>query len=189
MIFLRLFLEFCKVGLFTFGGAYGSIPVIRETVVGNGWMDDALFTDILGISESTPGPIMVNTATFVGNTVGGFWGAVCATLGVVTPSFIIILLVAALLRKVLEKKPVRAVLDGIKPCIVGIILITAASLFAGLLFPLSGSGGVRLDVRALILVLALGALRSGFALWKQKAPPPIATILVAAVLGAVVYGI
>ena len=78
MIYLRLFLEFLKVGLFTFGGAYGSIPIIRETVLGNGWMDDDLFTYILGVSESTPGPIMVNTATYVGNTVGtdagGVWG-------------------------------------------------------------------------------------------------------------------
>ncbi|MBP5289235.1 MAG: chromate transporter [Clostridia bacterium] len=200
MIFLRLFLEFVKVGLFTFGGAYGSIPIIRETVLSNAWMSDDLFTYILGVSESTPGPIMVNTATYVGNTVGmqatgtvwgGFFGSVCATLGVVTPSFIIILLIAALLRRFMEKKPVRAVLDGVKPCIVGIILITAIHLFAACLFPglansfrLSG-----LDTRALIMILLIGAGRSGWKMWKKRAASPILTILAAAVLGVAVYGV
>lgn len=189
MIYLRLFLEFLKVGLFTFGGAYGSIPIIRETVLGNGWMSDDLFTYILGVSESTPGPIMVNTATYVGNTVGGFWGAVCATLGVITPSFVIILLIAAFLRKYMEKKPVRAVLDGVKPCIVGIILVTGVHLFFTCLFPASVNYKFSLDPRALILILALGALRIGFQTWKKKTVSPILTILVAAVLGVAVYGI
>ena len=189
MIYLRLFLEFLKVGLFTFGGAYGSIPIIRETVLGNGWMDDDLFTYILGVSESTPGPIMVNTATYVGNTVGGFWGAVCATLGVITPSFVIILLIAMFLRRFMEKKPVRAVLDGVKPCIVGIILVTAVSLFCGCLFPASDSYGIRVDWRAFILILVIGALRSGWKMWKKKNISPILTILVAALLGVAVYGV
>ena len=189
MIFLRLFLEFLKVGLFTFGGAYGSIPIIRETVLNNGWMDDDLFSYILGVSESTPGPIMVNTATYVGNTVGGFWGAVCATLGVVTPSFVIILLVAAVLRHFLEKPAVRAVLNGVKPAIVGIILITAVHLFWGILFPAGENWGVRIDWRAFALVLILGALRSGWRMWKKKPLPPILSIVVAAALGVAVYGI
>ena len=189
MIYLRLFLEFLKVGLFTFGGAYGSIPIIRETVLGNGWMNDDLFTYILGVSESTPGPIMVNTATYVGNTVGGFWGAVCATLGVVTPSFVIILLVAAFLRRFLEKKPVRALLDGIKPAIVGIILVTAASLFAGCLFPQNEGYGIHVDWRAFILVLTVGALRSGWRMWKKKPLSPILSILAASLLGIAVYGV
>ncbi len=189
MIYLRLFLEFLKVGLFTFGGAYGSIPIIRETVLDNGWMDDDIFTYILGVSESTPGPIMVNAATYVGNTVGGFWGAVCATLGVITPSFVIILLIAMVLRRFMEKKPVRAVLDGVKPCIVGIILITAVSLFCGCLFPESTGYGLAVDWRAFILILAVGALRSGWKMWKKKGISPIFTIIVAAALGVVVYGI
>ena len=197
MIYLRLFLEFLKVGLFTFGGAYGSIPIIRETVLGNAWMSDDLFTYILGVSESTPGPIMVNTATYVGNTVGteagGFWGgllgAVCATLGVILPSFVIILLIAMVLRRFLEKKPVRVVLDGVKPCIVGIILITAVHLFWSCLFPAAEEIGIQVDWRALILILLIGAARSGFKMWKKKTISPILTILAAAALGVALYGV
>ena len=116
-------------------------------------------------------------------------GAVCATLGVITPSFVIILLIAMALRRFLEKKPVRAVLDGIKPCIVGIILITAIHLFWSCLFPANAGYGIHVDWRAFILILVIGAIRSGFKMWKKKAISPILTILVAAVLGIAVYGI
>lgn len=93
MIYLSLLLGFLEIGLFAFGGAYGAIPLIQERVLTNNWMDEAMFTNIVGISESTPGPIMVNVATYVGNSQGGVLGAAIATLGVVLPSFVIILLI------------------------------------------------------------------------------------------------
>ena len=94
MIYLKLFLSFFKIGLFTFGGGYAMIPLIQETVLNNNWMGLEKLIDFIAISESTPGPFAINMATFIGTTKGGFIGAVFSTLGVVLPSFIIILIVA-----------------------------------------------------------------------------------------------
>mgnify|MGYP006335042527 FL=1 len=101
MIYWDLFIGFLKVGLFSFGGAYGAIPVIREVVMENGWVTEEAFAYLLAISESTPGPIMVNTATYIGNVVGGIWGAALATLTVCLPAFIIILLLSMILKNFL----------------------------------------------------------------------------------------
>ena len=92
MIYLYLFLEFFKIGLFTFGGGYAMIPLVREVVLQYGWMTEETFTTFIGVCESTPGPIAVNMATYIGSTTGGFLGSLLATLGVILPSFIIILL-------------------------------------------------------------------------------------------------
>ena len=96
MIYLELFAGFLKVGCFAFGGAYGAIPLIRDVVLSYGWLNDDMMTYMIAVSESTPGPIMVNLATYVGSSQGGFLGAVIATAAVVLPSFLIILLVTAL---------------------------------------------------------------------------------------------
>ena len=97
-VLIDLFLGFLKVGCFAFGGAYGAIPLIRDVVLSYGWLNDEALTAMIAVSESTPGPIMVNLATYVGSSQAGFWGAVLATLAVVLPSFLVILLVTALLR-------------------------------------------------------------------------------------------
>ena len=97
MILLELFIGFLKVGCFAFGGAYGAIPLIRDVVLSYGWLDDEMLTYMIAVSESTPGPIMVNLATYVGSSQDGVLGSLVATLAVVLPSFIIILLVTALL--------------------------------------------------------------------------------------------
>ena len=99
MIFLELLLGFLRVGLFTFGGGYAAIPLIREVVLSYGWLPEDTLTYMIAVSESTPGPIMVNMATYVGSSQGGFLGAVIATLAVVLPSFVIILIVATILDK------------------------------------------------------------------------------------------
>ena len=102
MIHLDLFLGFLRVGLFAFGGAYGAIPLIRDVVLSYGWLSDEALTYMIAVSESTPGPIMVNLATYVGSSQAGFLGAVIATLAVVRPSFIIILLVMIALKNLLK---------------------------------------------------------------------------------------
>ena len=132
MIYLDLFLGFLKVGLFSFGGAYGAIPVIREVVTQNGWVSEEKFAYLLAISESTPGPIMVNTATYIGNEVGkeafgilgGLLGSALATFTVCMHAFVIILVLSMILKNALKNPYVLAVLDGIKPCIIGIIMAT-----------------------------------------------------------------
>jgi chromate transporter len=198
MLYLKLFWEFLKVGLFTFGGGYGSIPIIREAVLSNSWMnvDEELFSYIVGIAESTPGPIMINSATYIGNHCGGFLGALFATLGVVTPSFVIILLIASLLKGFMEKKPVRSVLDTIKPCVVGIILCTGLYLIcSGLIPALSSVSAIGSlsdlipQVKTVILFALVFAVRTGWRLWKKKVISPILSIAVSAVLGIVVYGV
>lgn len=122
MIYLQLFWTFFKIGLFTFGGGYAMIPLISQEVVGLNWLTEAQLINYIGISEATPGPFAINIATFVGATQGGFLGAVCSTLGVVLPSFIIILLVASIFRHFEENKFVKGALRGINPVVYALII-------------------------------------------------------------------
>ena len=102
MIYFDLLIGFLKVGLFAFGGAYGAIPLIRDVVLSYGWIGDEVLAYMIAVSESTPGPIMVNLATYVGSSQAGFCGALTATAAVVLPSFIIILLITVLMKKLLK---------------------------------------------------------------------------------------
>ena len=119
MIYLELFLTFLQIGAFSFGGGYGMISLIREKVTMLGWLSEEELLNMIAVSESTPGPIAVNMATFVGSTQGGFPGALVATLGVILPSFVLILIIAALIRNMLKYAGVQAFLGGIRPCVVG----------------------------------------------------------------------
>lgn len=180
MIYLQLFLSFLQVGAFSFGGAYGAIPLIRDVVLGRGWMDDAALTHMIAVSESTPGPIMVNMATYVGSSQAGLGGAAVATLAVVLPSFVIILLVMIALRRLMEHPAFQAVLGGVKPCVIGIILATGIQLILG---------NISLDLRAVLLtVLLAGGLVVSRKVTK-KGIQPIGLIALSALLGIVVYGI
>lgn len=129
MIFLELFLSFLKIGAFTFGGGYAMLPLIMETVVSKGWMSEEALIDFVAVAESTPGPFAINIATYVGSETGGFFGAVCATLGVVVPSFVIILIVAKCYEKFRKSRLVSGAMTGLKPVVVG--LIGAAILSIG----------------------------------------------------------
>lgn len=128
MIYLQLFWTFFKIGLFTFGGGYAMIPLISQEVVGLNWLTEAQLINYIGISEATPGPFAINIATFVGAAQGGFLGAVCATLGVVLPSFIIILLIASIFRHFEENKFVKGALRGINPVVYALIIGTGVVL-------------------------------------------------------------
>jgi len=122
MTCLMLFLQFFKIGLFTFGGGYAMIPLIKETVLVNNWLQEEQFYNFLGVCEATPGPIAVNMATYIGSSQAGFWGSLCATFGVVLPSFIIILLVATILTKLIKNKHFQSFLNGVKPVVIALIL-------------------------------------------------------------------
>ena len=102
MIYVELFWNFLMIGALSFGGGYGMISLVRETVLGHGWLTEGEFLSFIAVSESTPGPLAINMATFIGASQGGFWGALCATLGVVLPSFVIILLVASVLQNLMS---------------------------------------------------------------------------------------
>lgn len=184
MIYLELLLGFLQVGCFAFGGAYGAIPLIRDVVFSYGWLDEEALTYMIAISESTPGPIMVNMATYIGASQGGFWGAVVATCAVVLPTFCIILLVMILLKTVLEHRYTKAVLKGLKPCIIGIILATGGEMILNNCLPERTP-----DWKALGLTAVLAAILFGSKYGLKKKLSPITLICIAAVLGIVVYGL
>jgi chromate transporter len=129
MIYLQLFFSFIKIGLFSFGGGYGMIPLIERELIAHGWLSNADFIKIISVSEMTPGPIAVNTATFVGYEVAGFWGGLTATAGVVMPSFILILGTAYILNKYKSHPLLCSVLDGVKPVVLALIIF--ATVFVG----------------------------------------------------------
>lgn len=182
MILFSLFWEFLKIGTFSFGGAYGAIPLIKESVLSMGWMDDAMFSNMLAISEATPGPIMINAATYVGSRQAGIPGALVATLGVILPSFVIILLIAAYLRKWLKSKPVQSVLRGVKPCLMGVILATGSFMACSVVLPQSG-----LNLPGLIILLVLSAVLVFYPRLRKKEFSPILLIVLSAVLGIALY--
>ena len=122
--YLLLFLEFFKMGALTFGGGYAMIPFIEETVLRREWMTTTELIDFIAVSESTPGAFAVNIATYIGSEVGGFFGAVLATLGLVLPPFIIILLIAKVYEKVKQNRLVQGAMLGLKSTVVGLIAAT-----------------------------------------------------------------
>ena len=120
---LNLFLTFFRIGLFTFGGGYAMIPLIqRETVENHKWISDDDILEVIAIAESTPGPIAINSATFIGYKVAGVWGSFFATLGVVLPSFIIILIISFILRGFSDIKAVQYAFNGIRAGVLALII-------------------------------------------------------------------
>ena len=187
MIYLDLFMGFLKVGCFAFGGAYGAIPLIQDVVMSYGWITDEMFAYFVAVSESTPGPIMVNLATYIGSQQGGLLGAVLATLGVVLPSFIIILVLTALLKTFLKNPYVQAVIHGIKPCIIGVVLATGVyMIFKNCCLK---NGIFSLDFISLAITVALFVVSYAYKKKNKKQLSPIMLIVISAVMGIIAYGV
>lgn len=184
MIDIKLLFSFLKIGLFSFGGAYGAIPLIQEVVFANNWADAEMFANLVALSESTPGPIMVNMATYLGSQQAGIGGAALATAGVVFPSFVILWIVTALLQNILKTRYVQAILKGIKPCLMGIILATGIHMLISLCWLTDTSS---IDGTAGILFLLLVITRFVYRKWRKKELSPILFILLAAVYGCFFY--
>lgn len=193
MIYLELFLTFLRIGAFSFGGGYGMISLIREEALAHGWLTEDALLNMIAVAESTPGPIAVNMATFVGSSQGGVIGAAIATLGVVLPSFVIILIIAMALRGLMKYAGVKAFLGGIRPCVVGLILATAVTMLLsrvggfGDLATLREVGLTALDLRgaAILAILALTAL--AIRKLTKKPASPILLILLSAIMGVILY--
>ena len=177
---LTLFFTFFKIGLFTFGGGYAMLPFIQQEVMLNNWLDEATFVNFVGISESSPGPFAINIATFIGMEKGGWLGSALATLGVVLPSFIVILIVAQFYLKFKESRIVSGVMSGLKPAAVGLIAAAVITMVIEVLFPAGFSwnlfAGAQIYVSLAIFALGL------WLLLKMK-KHPIFIICVSAVLG------
>ena len=185
MIYLKLFVAFLEVGLFSFGGGYVSIPLIREIVLSYGWMDDEMITHMIAVSESTPGPLMVNMATYVGSSQGGILGALIATLAVVLPAFLIIVLVMAILRRFISNRYFQAILGGMKPCIIGIIMAMGIYLMVQNCFGSNFSG---IDIMAVIMAILLGVVYWGSRKIRKNGISPILLIIISAGAGVLCYG-
>ena len=186
MIYLDLFLGFLEVGCFSFGGAYGAIPLIRDVVLSYGWISDEMLTYMIAVSESTPGPIMVNMATYIGSSQAGFAGALIATTAVVIPSFLVILLITMLLKTALQNKYAQAVLQGLKPCVTGIILATGIYMLLQNCF--GSISSVRLNFRGVFIAALLYAAKFVYSRMTKKQLSPILLILISAILGIAAFG-
>ena len=186
MIYLDLFLGFLKVGLFAFGGAYGAIPLIRDVVLSYGWLSDEALSYMIAVSESTPGPIMVNLATYVGSIEAGFLGALVATLAVVLPSFIIILLITALLKNAFKNKYVQAVLRGLKPSVIGIVLAMGVYM---LVKNCLMEDTFKMNLRSIVITAVLGIVAVLYKYFSKKKMSPIIMIVISSLLGMFVYAI
>ena len=191
MIFLDLFLTCFKVGLFTIGGGAAIIPILQQEVVAKGWISMEEVLTYIAISESTPGPIAINMATFVGSSQGGFLGALCATLGMVLPSFIIILVIAKFFSKFSENKYIKTVLVSIRPFVVGMILSAGLYLVISAVGIASPEAVKNIDftsVSGLLGVILTAILALIMYVYKKifKKPVPVITfIAISAVVGIV----
>ena len=174
MIPLKLFWEFLKIGAFTFGGGYAMLPLIQEAVLRNGWLTETQLVDFVAVSESTPGPFAINISTYTGVRTAGIMGALAATLGVVLPSFLIILLISGCYKKFQNSRLVKGAMQGLKPAVVA--LIAAALLSVGEnVFRFENILGKENIVSAVILLIG------GFLCYKKV--HPIAIIGVSAAAG------
>lgn len=183
---LIIFLVFFKVGLFTIGGGLAAIPLIQQEVIARGWLSAAEFTDMIAISQSTPGPIGVNVATFVGFSQYGPLGSIVATLGIVAPSIIIVIIISHFLSKFRKNKYVEGVFVGVRPAVTALILFAAyiiakESLVNIALYESSGNIIDFINIKAIIMFLGFLFITNK---WKHH---PIFYIVIAGVIGVFIF--
>lgn len=184
MIYLQLFWEFFKIGLFAVGGGMATLPFLQRLSESTGWYPQSLITDMIAISESTPGPIGINMATYVGYNVAGFLGAIVATLGEVLPSVAIVIIVYRYLEKFRSSKLVDHAFYGLRPAVTGLIAaagisVVSVSMFHLELYQQTGVLMDLIDIKKLVyFLLAFWAIRK----WKKH---PIVYIAVSAAVGIV----
>lgn len=183
-VFFDLFLTFFKIGAFTFGGGYAMLPLILEEVERHGWMKREALIDFVAVSESTPGPFAINIATYVGSEMGGVLGSVCATLGVVLPSFIIILIVAKCYEKFKENRYVKGTLNGLKPAAIGLIATAVVTTALSVFVP-NGFDKILSDILSLEFVFSVIIFLLSLFLIMKKKKHPVIVILISAGLGII----
>ncbi len=181
MIYLELFINFLKIGAFTFGGGYAMLPLIQEQVRAHGWLTDEELLNFIAVSESTPGPFAINISTYVGMETGGLFGAFCATLGVVFPSFVIILIVAKCFDRFQENSVIKGCMAGLKPAVIGLIAAAVVSTGKTVLFPNGITAASFLTPSFIISALIF----TGMLVLSLKKVHPIIIILLSGVIGIV----
>lgn len=190
MIYFELFYVFFLIGLFTFGGGYAMIPMIQTEVTNRGWLEPGVLTDFIAISEATPGPFAINIATFIGSTQGGILGSVCATIGVVLPSFIIILIVAIIVDKFIKNPYVKGALNGVKPVVLALIAATAVLFFIKMALFNGGelySQAINFDRKSVTLLILVGGFVFLYKKINKKSLSPISLLLLCGALGIILF--
>lgn len=184
-LLFELFITFFKIGLFTFGGGYAMIPLMSDEVVSKGWLLSEQLMDFIAISESTPGPFAINMATFIGYNQQGILGAIMATLGVVMPSFIIILIIAKAFHKFASNKYVVGFLSGVKPVVVGIIFAVAFTFLLKSIFNIDILNilDVEFHWSSLLIFFTVFAMSR---IWRKL--HPVYIVLVSGIMGLIIYG-
>lgn len=180
-LLLDLFLTFFKIGLFTFGGGYAMLPLFQAETLAKGWASEAEIINFIAVSESSPGPFAINMSTYIGMEKANLLGALCATLGVVLPSFIIILIVARIFEKFKTNRIVRGCMVGLKAAVIGLIASALISVGATVFCP----HGVSLDIfkgKAFYISLAIFLLMT-FLIFRFKKLHPILIICLSAAIG------
>jgi chromate transporter len=191
MILWQLFFTFLKVGAFAFGGGYAMLSLIGDSVLAYGWMTEEELLNFVGVETVVPGPIAVNMATYIGYEQAGLLGAIAATVGVVLPSFIIILIVAALVRNLLQYPPVKAFFAGMRPALGGLILSVAVTMALTVFLGIESvkTASISLDWRSFVILGAVVAIPLLWKRLKKKEFSSIWLVVISGVLGALLFGL
>ena len=191
MIYLQLFLTFLKVGAFAFGGGYAMLSLIGDSVLKYGWMTEEELLNFVGVETVIPGPIAVNMATYIGYEQGGFLGALLATVGVVLPSFIIILVVAACIKNLLKYPPVQAFIASMRPALGGLIVSVALTMALTVFFGIDTVYSINpsFDFRTLVILAVVIAVPILWKRIKKKELSSILLVVISGVLGILLFGI
>lgn len=188
MILWQLFSCFFKIGAFAFGGGYAMISIISDAVLAEGWLAEEEILRFIAVESVIPGPIAVNMATFVGHGQAGILGSIVATLGVVLPSFIIVLLIAALFRNLLKYEGVRAFLNGMRPALVGLILATATTMGLKVIFGIKAESlDVNLDFKSLLVFALMVVIGFVWKKVKKKEPSLITMVIISGLIGLILF--
>ena len=191
MIYLQLFLTFLKVGAFAFGGGYAMLSLIGDSVLKYGWMTEEELLNFVGVETVIPGPIAVNMATYIGYEQGGFLGALLATIGVVLPSFIVILVVAACIKNLLKYPPVKTFIASMRPALGGLIVSVAVTMALTVFFGIDTVSTINLtfDWRTLVVLAVVIAIPIVWKRIKKKEFSSILLVVISGVLGMLLFGI
>ena len=191
MIYLQLFLTFLKVGTFAFGGGYAMLSLIGDSVLKYGWMTEEELLNFVGVETVIPGPIAVNMATYIGYEQGGFLGALLATIGVVLPSFVIILVVAACIKNLLKYPPVKTFIASMRPALGGLIVSVAVTMALTVFFGIDTVSSINLsfDWRTLVVLAVVMAIAIIWKRIKKKEFSSILLVVISGIVGMLLFGI
>ena len=191
MIYLQLFLTFLKVGAFAFGGGYAMLSLIGDSVLKYGWMTEEELLNFVGVETVIPGPIAVNMATYIGYEQGGFLGALLSTIGVVLPSFIVILVVAACIKNLLKYPPVKTFIASMRPALGGLIVSVAVTMALTVFFGIDTINSINLsfDWRTLVVLAAVIAIPIVWKRIKKKEFSSILLVVISGIVGMLLFGI